>query len=141
MREKELIEYVEQLNIEIEISNITKPPHRRVKPYDIKKVLQGYNRIMWKSNIKAFRERHDCKYCLYFEKPRQCKAMLRCPLESGKEFTDKVEEPKICIKDAEGNCPYGKSANSCIGYCMKEIVKDHNKRWHSENQKSNSKKD
>ncbi|RDY32000.1 hypothetical protein [Lachnotalea glycerini] len=131
MNKKELIEYVEQLNIDIEFSNITKPPHERVKPYDITKILEGYHSIMWKEDIKAFRKKYDCQYCFYYEKPRQCKAMIRCPLEDGKTFTDKVAEPKKCIKDEKGTCPYGKCVEICIGYCMKEIVEDHNKRWHS----------
>lgn len=78
-----------------------------------------------KKDIKMFREKHDCKHCFLFEKPRRCLAMNTCLLdELYKHKTVRIKEMKTCPKDEGKNCPYGNEAGTCFGYCWKEILRD-----------------
>jgi hypothetical protein len=128
MNEKELIQYVQKLNNEIEVKNKTRPPLEQEELYDINMVLKGFYQIQRKDEIKAFREIHECKFCLYFDKPRKCKAKDSCPLEKGVEI-EKPIKAKKCIRDEAGNCPYGRAIEVCIGYCINDMVKEHRKKW------------
>ncbi len=128
MNEKELIQYVKNLNVEIEFRNIGKPPQEREEFYDIKKVLQGFHKIQQKEEKKEFRDKHDCKYCLYFENPRRCEAIGSCPLIDGEKF-EELSKPYKCSLDVDGSCPYGRTLEVCIGFCLNNIVKKHQEKW------------
>jgi len=129
VNEKELTQYVKQLNTDIELRNMGKPPQEREELYNIKKVLKGYHRIKWNDDVKEFRKQHDCNYCFYYTKPRRCKAIKSCPLEMGEGFNYEEKDIKKCPKDAEGNCQYGRGVEKCVGYCIKDMVKEHREQW------------
>lgn len=74
-------------------------------------------------NRKEFRERHDCGNCLYFQRPRKCPAETVCPIET--DLSHGMVRAAIgCPKDMEGGCPYGNSAGTCFGFCIKRILKE-----------------
>ncbi len=123
--EQELIALVKQINAEIEFPNITREATEKEKTLNLDYLLKRYRTIKGREDTKDFREKHDCEYCLYYERPRKCFEKIKCPLESGKEFKEKEIVEKIkCPKDKEGNCPYGNEVGTCFGFCMQKIVNE-----------------
>ncbi|MFV0466462.1 MAG: hypothetical protein ACK5ML_10355 [Lachnospiraceae bacterium] len=122
---KDLIKLVKRMNEDIEFKNITRPDNDKLELLDLDYILKRYKTIKYNDDLKTFREEHDCKYCLYYEKPRRCKAKKKCPLDSEEDFEEKKIVQKIkCPKDKEGNCPYGNEVGTCFGFCMQKIVNE-----------------
>ena len=72
---------------------------------------------------EEFRRKHDCESCLYFKRPKRCPAEKACPLD-GKMSEGMIFAAIGCPKDTEGGCPYGNSAGTCFGFCIKRILKE-----------------
>ena len=126
--EKELIALVDHINTDIEFANNTRTVVDKEKTLDLNYILKKYRAIKDKDDIKSFREKHDCRYCLYYERPRKCFERMHCPLANGEHFDkDEVIVKPKCSKDEEGNCPYGNENGTCFGFCLQEIVKNFNK--------------
>ena len=126
--EEDLIEFVNNLNIGIELANITRSKEEQQHTLNLNYLLEKYRKIKSKEGAKDFRVQHDCKCCLYYERPRSCFETEKCPLDKDKKFK-LILNPKKCIRDKDGNCPYGRVIETCIGYCMKDIVEEHRKHW------------
>ena len=126
--EEDLIEFVNNLNIEIGFANKTRSKKEQQHILDLNYLLMKYRKIKSKEGAKDFRVQHDCKCCLYYERPRSCFETEKCPLDKDKKFK-LILNPKKCIRDKDGNCPYGRVIETCIGYCMKDIVEEHRKHW------------
>lgn len=123
--EQELIALAKQINNDIEFANRTRSVADKEKTLNLDYLLRRYRNIKGREDAKSFREKHDCLYCLYFERPRRCFGKTQCPLEVGKEFEEKEVVLKIkCPRDKEGNCPYGNEVGTCFGFCMQQIVKE-----------------
>lgn len=139
---EELIKYVEQCNNEIEFDNYLKPVDQRDPLLDLDYILKRYGQINYRERAQSFREKHDCKYCLYYEKPRQCFETKKCPLESDGFFPEmKIPFVPTCSKDLEGICPYKNEVGTCFGPCLREIVKEYRARKKNESEaKHNEKK-
>lgn len=123
--EQELIALVKQINSEIEAANINKLATEKEKALDFNYLLKRYRAIKKRVDSKTFREKNDCIYCLYYERPRRCFSKTQCPLETGEDIEERESVEKIrCSKDKEGNCPYGNEAGICFGFCMQKSVKE-----------------
>lgn len=123
--EKEFIKLIEDINTDIEFNNLRKSIFDREKLLDKNYLLKRYREIKRREDKKSFREKHDCEYCLYYEKPRRCFETRYCPLEEGKDFEEAKNKKKSnCPKDKEGNCPYANDVGTCFGFCMVEIIKE-----------------
>lgn len=123
--EKQFIKLFNQLNVEIEFQNITKPKEEKEPLLDIGYLLKRYRKLKYQEEKNVFRKLHDCESCLYYKKPKRCPAIPKkgCPLESGQERKDeKMPKQFSCLKDREGNCPYGNEVGTCFGVCWKEIL-------------------
>ena len=122
----DLINYVSELNAGIRERNKILPPDKREKELNLSYILKRYEKMKRKEEIAEFREKHECKYCLYFDKPRRCMAADNCPIEN--EFDWKIKEEKRYIQcpryEIEGPCPYGNEVGTCFGYCARDIVKE-----------------
>lgn len=126
--EAEFIEFVENLNIDIEFANISRSTKEQEHILDLNYLIKRYREIKPKVDAKVFKERYDCKYCLYYERPRRCFETEKCPLDEHGALKP-LPEPKKCIRDKDGTCPYGRGIEACIGYCIKDIVEEHRKQW------------
>jgi hypothetical protein len=121
---EELIKYVEQCNNEIEFDNYLKPVDQRDPLLDMDYILKRYGQISYRERAQNFREKHDCKYCLYYEKPRQCFETKKCPLDlDGSYAKTKVAFVPTCSRDLEGKCPYGNEVGTCFGCCYRDVLK------------------
>jgi hypothetical protein len=123
--EEQFMQIVHQLNHEIEFCNITKPKTEQEPLLDAVYLLNRYRKMKRQEKKKAFRERYDCEYCLYDERPRRCHTTPErgCPLENGKHIKE-VEKMPTCCKDQEGDCPYGNEVGTCFGLCYQQILSD-----------------
>lgn len=138
---EELIKYVEQCNNEIEFDDYLKPVNQRDPLLDLDYILKRYGQMSYLEREQNFREKYDCKYCLYYEKPRQCFETKKCPLDSDRSFSKiKVEFVPTCSKDLEGVCPYKNEVGTCFGPCLREIVKEYRTRKKNESEAKNDKK-
>lgn len=87
---------------------------------------------------KEFRKKHNCKSCLYYAKTKRCRAELVCPLD--REY--RIEVIKIsCPLDVDGTCPYKNELGTCFGFCMKEIMREHEERKRNNEQTKEEKED
>ncbi|MBP3234956.1 MAG: hypothetical protein J6M65_11115 [Eubacterium sp.] len=122
----DLITYVTELNNEIRQRNLENPDGKQEKELNLSYILKRYEKIKKKEEIKQFRELHECKYCLYFDKPRRCMAIDSCPIEGEFETSKKEEKPVLkCPKyDQDKTCPYANETGTCFGYCVKEVMKE-----------------
>lgn len=120
---EELIALVNEINVDIEFANITRPKDEQEKPLDLDYILKRYKGIEARNYTKRFKEKHDCKNCFYYKRPRRCFETLRCPLDDvllDKSHAKKIKYPKNC----EGNCLYGNEVGTCFGFCYKKILKE-----------------
>lgn len=120
---EEFIRLITLMNEDIQLKNITRKDDEKQELLDLKYLLRRYGAISSRDAIKLFREIHDCKNCLYYEKPRRCQATKSCPLQKG-EIPDWLPEKYRCPKDSEGNCPYGNEVGTCFRFCWNEILAD-----------------
>lgn len=127
--EKQLIEFVNQLNMELANSNSVNSEMEQETLINIGYILKRYRKIKEREEKKVFREVHDCEYCLYYRNPRRCSVTKWCPMESGNKTGEKeVSKLPICPKDKEGNCPYGNEIGTCFGFCLQKILSEFNKK-------------
>jgi len=121
--EEQFMQLVHRLNQDIEFRNITKAKAERESLLDVSYLLKRYRKMKHQEEKKAFRERYDCDYCLYNERPRRCHTTPErgCPLENGKQIKE-VEKMPTCPKDQNGNCPYGNEVGTCFGFCYQQIL-------------------
>lgn len=78
--EKELINYVKQINADITYANQHNKKDVLRELIDVDEVLCLYRKMKRKEEIYAFRIKHDCKSCYYFQE-RVCWGIKECLLE------------------------------------------------------------
>lgn len=132
--EQELIALVQAINDDIEFQNLTRKEEEKQKILDIKYLLKRYRTIKHRDMIKEFRLQHDCAHCLYYEKPRRCKATDRCFLDENQYPDLEIRIKENCSKDKDGNCPYGNEVGTCFGYCWREILDEFKEKKKQEEQ-------
>ncbi len=122
----DLISYVTELNMEIRKRNEECPDGEQEKELNLSYILKRYEKIKKQEEIQQFRELHECRYCLYFDKPRRCMAIDTCPIEGEFPNLKKPEKPKLrCPKyNHEKSCPYGNDVGTCFGFCAKEAMEE-----------------
>lgn len=122
----DLITYVTELNADIRKRNKKLPADKHEKELNLSYILKRYEKLRRKEEIDQFREEHECKYCLYFEKPRRCMAVDRCPMDE--ETVLKKTEEKVGIKcpkySGDKRCPYSNEAGTCFGFCTRDILEE-----------------
>lgn len=105
--EDEFRQLIEQINTDIEFANYFQKDKPTEELMDMKYLVGRYRALVAKENRRIFREKHDCQYCFYFESKR-CKASKKCPLDESKKSKNRaVIRKEGCLKDKDGNCPYG----------------------------------
>lgn len=126
----DLIKYVAELNAEIRQRNKERTDGKKEKELNLSYILKRYEKIRKQEEIAAFRELHECKYCLYFEKPRRCMAIDTCPIEGDFPNAKSDEKPVLrCPKyDKDSPCPYGNEVGTCFGFCTKKVIEDMKKK-------------
>lgn len=122
--EQELIELVKSINAEIERSNRNRPIGEREEVLKLDYILDRYRTIQNRENAKAFKEKHECRYCIYYARPRRCFARKECPLEKGETFEEVVETVRRCSRNKKEICPYANESGTCFGFCPKQIMEE-----------------
>ena len=123
----DLIVYVSELNADIRKRNEQFPKGKQENELNLSYILKRYEMIKKKEEIAEFRELHECKYCMYFDKPRRCMAIDTCPIEGDFPNAKKADERPIlkCPRyDKDAPCPYGNEAGTCFGFCTKEVIEE-----------------
>lgn len=133
--EQELIALVQTINSDIESSNRSRPLEEREEALKLDYILSRYRIIRNREDAKEFREKHECRYCMYYAKPRRCFARKECPLEKGKTFEKVVETVHRCSKNEKEICPYANDSGTCFGFCPKQIMEEFREDRQNEQQK------
>ena len=123
----DLIMYVSELNADIRKRNEHFPKEKHEKELNLSYILKRYERIKKKEEIAEFRALHECKYCLYFEKPRRCMAIDTCPIEGDFPGSKQPDEKPVlkCPKyNQDVPCPYGNESGTCFGFCTKKVLEE-----------------
>lgn len=123
----DLILCVSEINEDIREQNKTRKSDEQEKELNLNYILNRYEKIKRKDEIKEFRELHECKYCLYFEKPRKCLAINRCPLDEGElwKLEGKKKNYLKCPKyDKNQPCLYANEVGTCFGFCALDILRE-----------------
>ncbi len=127
--EEELLAIVEYKNAEINYNNRSKIPEEREPLIDRNYLIERFRKIKNREEIRCFKEEHDCKNCMYHQKPRICSATRHCPLSEGKVIGKKESKTQSqCPLDLEGNCPYKNEVGTCFGICYRRIIREMNAR-------------
>ena len=75
----------------------------------------------WLDSIVKFKAHFGCHDCLYKDESHKCFTNSECRVAGypETEFTDAGE-----YGECKG-CPYGNSAGTCFGFCIKAILNEH----------------
>ncbi len=118
----EVQEYITTINNEIQNLNTKRCSRTKIELLNRESSIRLYWKKHRRMEIATFRKKYGCLDCWLFEKPRECRGMDICPIESDMIETPKKIKKPTCHLDKIGNCPYGNEVGTCFNYCYKDIL-------------------
>lgn len=77
----------------------------------------------WLEDIKKFKARYGCLYCLYRNECHECFSHQKCMVADHPEIDYIVDSDR---NECDG-CPYGNETGTCFGFCIRAILYEHKK--------------